>query len=451
VSRRAAPIAVILVGLSWTGAAFVGGRRPEPDLRPFLHRAFPGAKVESTSPGIFTARRGPDLLGHASAGTGDGYSGPVSVAVATGPEGRIRALALLEHRDTPSIVRSGLPLLRSLLGKSPDEPFRVGDDVDAVSGATQTSVGLALAARAGVRAIAEGALAQSAGEDQRVVFGPPEGVLLALLLIAAIGKNHPRVPARSRRLLRVTALLGGLVALGFLFARPWVIAFPIRLLSGDWPSWRTHLYWYVLLASTAMTFSRSGKSVYCPWICPFGAAQDVLGMVGGGHRRHLPRPLLFAWVKGALLWLAVLLGLVYRNPAPASYEVFGAFFRLSGTRPQFVVLGVVLLVAAFYSRPFCHWVCPVDAGERVLRPIRRSLARRGRPAALAPRTLRVLHPSAPPSASVFGRLREGLLVTAGLLCAALVVAHLAASVPDGGGGDESGLVGATFVSGEAPR
>lgn len=442
-SRRAAPILVVAAVLSWGVALVAVGRPPEPDLGPFLLRAFPGASFEGAPPGVMTARADVAVLGHVAVGTADGYSGPITVAVATGPEGRTRALALLEHRDTPAIVRSGRPLLRSLLGRAPDEAFRVGEDVDAVTGATATSRGVSNATGVAARAIA-----REAEQKQAVVFGAPEVVVLALLAVAALGQGRRSIPGRWRRRLRAATLVLGLVALGLLFARPWVIAFPIRLLSGDWPSWRTHLYWYVLLVGTLLTFSRAGKSPYCPWMCPFGAAQDLLGLPGRAPRRRLPNRLLFAWVKGVLLWLAVLLGLLYRNPAGASYEVFGAFFRLSGTGPQIAVLVVVLVVAGFFARPFCHWVCPVDAIERVLRPVRRRVLRGGR--AATPRSLRLAQPAAQPARPVFHRVRAGALTVAGLLCAGLLLVHLALTLTAGGAAGESGIVGDTFVSVDGP-
>jgi NosR/NirI family nitrous oxide reductase transcriptional regulator len=49
----------------------------------------------------------------------------------------------------------------------------------------------------------------------------------------------------------------------------------------------------VLLAGTLLAFDRTGKNPYCPWVCPFGAAQDVIGLVGGARRRRLPSALLF--------------------------------------------------------------------------------------------------------------------------------------------------------------
>lgn len=142
-----------------------------------------------------------------------------------------------------------------------------------------------------------------------------------------------------------------------------MIAFPVRLLAGDFPSWRTHLYWYLLLGSLLFASSRTGRNPYCPWICPFGAAQDVIGLPLGARRRRIPHALLFAWVKGALLWLAVFLGLLYRSPGGASYEVFAMLFRLSGTGFQAAILVIVLLAALLFSRHERLGSFPGEPGE----------------------------------------------------------------------------------------
>jgi polyferredoxin len=241
-----------------------------------------------------------------------------------------------------------------------------------------------------------------------------------------------------------------LATLGILWNRPWTIAFPTRLLAGDWPSWTRHLYWYILLAGVLLAFTRTGRSSWCPWICPFGAAQDVVGLLGGARKRRLPSALFFTWVKRVLLWLAVLLGLLYRAPGAASYEVFAAFFRLSGTSFQFVILAVVLVTAAFFSRPFCNWVCPVDTTEHIARTFRvRALRLVGRETGL-PRVRRPIVLSAEtahrPPVPVLRRIRNGCLTAAGVLSALLVLGHLHQRFSAQGRGAQEGLLGRTFVS-----
>lgn len=192
---------------------------------------------------------------------------------------------------------------------------------------------------------------------------------------------------------------------------------------GDWPGWRTHVYWYVLLAAVLLSFDRTGKSPYCPWLCPFGAAQDLLGLATGAHRRRLRAGPLFAWAKRLLLWLAVLLGLHFRAPGAASYEVFATLFRWTGSSWQFAVLFFTAVAALVARRPFCHWVCPVDAAEQALRPLRRTAL-----SWVGVRPLRAL-PMAGPVAPSRGldeleRFRGRALAALGLFCAGLLLGHL---------------------------
>jgi NosR/NirI family transcriptional regulator, nitrous oxide reductase regulator len=448
--RRAGPPFLAFVVMSWAWAWRVGAARPAPDLDPFLKRAWPGAQYAPLPGGVFEVRRGGRTIGYAAYGTASGYSSPLTVAIGTSPEGRIRSAAILEYGDTPDLMRGATKLLGALLDKGPADAFEVGRDVDAVTGATFSSSGLALAAREAARTVAERGMARSTGAGARVRFGAPEGVLVLLLAVGAVGRNRPGLGPRTRRLLREGSLLASLTTIGFLWNRPWVIAFPTRLLAGDWPSWTTHLYWYILLGSLLLAFNRTGKNAYCPWICPFGAAQDVIGLVGGARRRRMPSALLFTWVKRVLLWLAVLLGLLCRAPGAISYEVFAAFFRLSGTGFQLAILAIVLVTAVFVSRPFCHWVCPVDTTEQIARYVRvRALRRLGRETGL-PRPRRPIPLKAAvdvrPTVPVFRRLRNGVLTATGLLCALLVLGHFHERLSAQGRGAPEGLLGRTFVT-----
>lgn len=216
-----------------------------------------------------------------------------------------------------------------------------------------------------------------------------------------------------------------LLAIGAAFNQPWVLGFPTRLLAGDWPSWRTHLYWYVLLGCVLLAFGRSARSPYCPWMCPFGAAQDVVGLLGGAHRRRLPARSPFPWLKRGLVWLAVLLGLLYRSPGGASYEVFSAAFRGNGSGFQLAALLLCGLASVFVRRPFCHWACPTDVVERDLRPVRRGVLRRAlwsRPAGRAtwPRPL----VSEAQGGLTLRRLRNWALHAVGIVCVLLLLGHL---------------------------
>ncbi|MCL4838020.1 MAG: 4Fe-4S binding protein [Thermoanaerobaculia bacterium] len=434
--------------VTWALAGWAGSRRAGPDLAAFAARAWPGATARPEGGGVLSAHRGGALLGYVATGSAPGYSGPVTLAVAASADGRLRGLALVEYRDTPELLPRVRALLAPLLGRSAAAPLRPGSDYQAVTGATASSAALARAVEEAGREIAA-RLPDAAAEGRGPRFGAPEVALLALAAVAAAAQNRRRIGARARRRLRAAVLAASLALLGLLFAAPWTIAFPLRLATGVLPPLAANLYWYLLLAVVLLTFSRAGRSPYCPWLCPFGAAQDLLGSATGALRRRPPAALLFLWVKRLLLWLAVLLGLLHRAPGAASYEPFATLFRLEGSGFQIAALAVVLALALAVRRPFCAWLCPVDAIEQPLRRLRRALGRlAGRPAP-ARRDRRPLLPvlAAPPAPApaTLARLRARLLVAAGLLGALLLLAHLGARLAHLSRGEQEGLAARTFV------
>ncbi len=448
VSARAGRPFLAFVLITWAIAWFQGAHRPEPDLLPFLKRAWPMADFRQLPSGAWEVKRRGEVVGHAGWGRGQGYGGGIVVAVGAGLDGRIRSTAFLEYRDTPDLLRSTRRMLAGLLGREVGEPFELGRDVDAVTGATASSRGIAEATRAAVAMLPAGATAAADGKE-KIVFGAPEIVLVVLLVSGALCGNRAGLKGNPLKTLRAVTLLASLATIGFLFNRPWTISFPIQVLSGDFPSWRTHLYGYLLFGYLLLAFQRTGKNPYCPWICPFGAAQELVGLAGGAKKRRVPSTLLFLWVKRVLLWLAVLLGLAYRSPGAASYEIFGTAFRGTGSGFQVTILVLVVLVSIFWARPFCHWICPVDTTEQLARFVRVRLLWLGgkAPRPLQPRRpalLRVL-PDRPQRdfVSVFF---DRALTALGLLAAALVVAHLGTRFAALGGAAESGRMSDTFVA-----
>ncbi len=448
-SRRATLPFLVLVAVTWAWCWHLGSRRPEIDLYPFLKRAWPGADFQPLEGGVFAVTRSGDPLGFAATASADGYGGAISVAVGTGADGRIVSLALVEYRDTPDLMKHTRGLLESLLGKTDGDPFRVGEDVDGITGATFSSRGIVAATGAATAAIAERGGSVRALR-RPVEFGAPEATLVLLFALAAIGRHRRRLPAGARAALRGATLVAGLGALGFLFDRPWVIAFPIRLLSGDWPPWQTNLYGYLMLGGLLLCFDRSGRGPYCPWICPFGAAQELAGRLGGARRRRPSATLLFTWIKRLLLLVAVALALLHRAPGAASYEVFGTLFRGAGTPFQLGILGCALVVAVFVSRPYCHWLCPVDPLERGLAALRRRLLRSVGIGAPAPpvqrRPLLPVVASLPPARDPLRRARQVVVAAVGLFCLALTVAHLHDRFTRQSASAQAGLLGDTFVA-----
>jgi len=277
-----------------------------------------------------------------------------------------------DHVETPSffdkMTESGF--LEQLLGKSFSEPFQIYDDVDGVSGATYTARGLAEATLQGSRLIADEQLGLSVPDipPPPIQFGIPEFTVLALF---TVGYFAHRPKFKYKKQVRWGMLLTGMFVLGFWYNQPLTISKINTFLLGFWPQWQTNLYWYFLLGGILFVLTVDNKNAYCAWFCPFGAAQECMGAIGGAK---LTRPRqyrrLFIWLQRGLAWAAIMLALLFRNPGISSYEVFGTLFSLTGSTVLFALLGIMMVMSLFVKRPWCNFLCPLDPVYDIIRLVR---------------------------------------------------------------------------------
>ncbi|WP_119066527.1 FMN-binding protein [Aggregatilinea lenta] len=371
IERILALLTLSLVAVVWV----IGAARAEQDLMGAVKEALPAAdhftRVEN---GVYAAWAGAgedERLGYVAIGAANGYGGPVELAVAVDLDGQITGVSVVSDKETPAwferVENKGF--IDQLSGKSYQDAFEVGEDVDGVTGATYTSRGLAEAALDGSRLAAKHlGLEVPAQESPSIKFGVPE---IAVLALFAVGFFGHRRGFKYKKQARWGSMLAGLIVLGFLYNAPLTLAYFAKLVLGYWPQWQTNLYWYLLLGGILFVFTVDNKNPYCEWFCPFGAAQECLGLIGGAKtyplRRHRDW---LTWTKRGLALAAILLGVFFRNPGLASFEIFGTLFSFVGSTLQFVVLALVLIAALFVKRPWCHYLCPVDSVVELIRVIR---------------------------------------------------------------------------------
>jgi NosR/NirI family nitrous oxide reductase transcriptional regulator len=353
----------LAVVLWFVACWFVGSSRGRGELGPFFELAYPSAaSIVRVADDLHRAEaEDGSVLGYVSAASASGYGGPLAVVVAVGSEGAVSSLSVVRHRETPAFVErlKRAKFIEQLANRSYDDPIRLDADVDGISGATYSSLALTQGVRRAVDAVAEGPLGLTVPTvERRVVFGAPELVLIALFAVAVL-QRRMRFEKKIRNRIRWATLLTGLVMLGFVFNSPFVLAHINMVLVGYWPEWQTHLYWYILIIGLLLFKAKDEWNVYCYDFCPFGAAQDVLGLIGGARSRKVRWSNVLLWAKRLLITVAISLALIYRNPAFSSYEIFGTAFRLEGSNFQFALLAMMVFAAMFYSRPWCQYLCPL--------------------------------------------------------------------------------------------
>jgi transcriptional regulator of nitric oxide reductase/NAD-dependent dihydropyrimidine dehydrogenase PreA subunit len=126
----------------------------------------------------------------------------------------------------------------------------------------------------------------------------------------------------------------------------------------------------VLLAFVVVSFFVWGRGVFCGWLCPFGALQELLAKLARvvklpqwspSYRAHRMLWRL-KYVSLAVLTLAALHGLQTMAVA-AEIEPFKTVISLRMDRTwPFVVFALVVLAAGlFVERAFCRFLCPLGA------------------------------------------------------------------------------------------
>lgn len=369
--RILAVSALALIAIVW----ILGSARAEADRLASIRAALPEAgHFERTTGDVYAAWTDSSkeaLLGYVSIGSASGYGGPLELAVAVNLEGEIIGFSVVDHKETPAWYNRVMDrdLLGKMTGKSYNEPFTLGEDVDSVTSATITSRALAQAALQGSRAAAHVmGFEVEAPPSPAIKFGIPEIAVLGLFATGYIGHRRG---FKYKKQVRWGSMVTGLIVLGFIYNIPITVAYFVKLSLGYWPQWQTSLYWYFLIGGLLFVVTADNKNPYCEWFCPFGAAQECMGLIGGA-KPHSMRPYhhWFAWAQRGLAVSAILIGIYFRNPGLASFEVFGTLFNFFGSTLQITVLAMVLIVAMFVKRPWCNYLCPIHPIVEFIRIMR---------------------------------------------------------------------------------
>lgn len=349
--------------------------RSETGIVSYIRQTIPGIHHDTKiADGLYKAwadEAEENLTGYIALGRARGYGGPLTLTVAVDPSGKIIHAVVADHKETPAwmsrISKSGL--IGSLDGKYYADPFETGNDIDAVTGATTTSKAIAEAALDGTR-IAASHLGFPVGEKEipEIVIGIPEIVLIMLYGIIYL-VHHKKI--KFKRQLRWGTMIAGMIVLGFTYNSPFTLTHVSKLLLGYLPQWQTGLYWYALTFGIILIFILENRNTYCEWFCPFGAAQECMGLISGIKLSRSEKNGILKIMQRILALGAVLLGLYFRNPGLSNYELYGSLFSLVGTSIQFAALGLVLIAAMVIRRPWCRYLCPIPPVFEVMYIFRR--------------------------------------------------------------------------------
>jgi len=365
-------------------AALTYGRtRTAPDLEPLIESIYPTAVSTSLDQGVHQVYDAAGhFLGWAGLGRSGGYGGPMTLLVGIDTTGVVAGVRVVEQRETPVFwSRARAPdYFRAITGSRFDAVNYDYRDVVAVTGATISTDAVVRSVRTAIVDVAGAAYdVHLPLPDRPFEFGLLEIVILALFAVGIVGQRL-RGPVRKR--VRWTAQLTGLLVLGFWQDSPITLAKITALMSGFFPDIRTSLAIYLLLAGFLLTSIFFGRNLYCLYACPFGAAQRVVGVIGG-RRFKLPRWSARAMEKARniIVFGALFAAFLTLQPVLGSYEPFAVLFSLKGTTLQWLLLFIVLVASLAMATPWCAFFCPMRTIEVVIHDVKRWVRRKRREAA----------------------------------------------------------------------
>ncbi|QZT38794.1 4Fe-4S binding protein [Halosquirtibacter xylanolyticus] len=291
--------------------------------------------------------------------TGLGWGGPFVFMVEIRVDRKISNFELLDHSETPSYILKleKYHFFDQFVNQPANAAMILGTDVDAVTGATVSSTGFTNAIRKASHQVSTTLLGvEGIQHDRTIPFGMKELVILILFVMTWIGSL-----LRWSKLRYVT-LLGGLVFLGFAYNFPFSISHFTSIFLGYIPALATNFTWWLVVGGALLFIIVSGKNLYCAWICPFGAMQEVISMISGFKLPVHP------WIKKhsstilyGLTFVSVGTMLYFRNTSSGNYEPFAALFKLDGYGFIWFILPLMLFSSFFWKRFYCRYFCPAGA------------------------------------------------------------------------------------------
>ncbi|TDR56888.1 NosR/NirI family nitrous oxide reductase transcriptional regulator [Halomonas ventosae] len=197
-------------------------------------------------------------------------------------------------------------------------------------------------------------------------------VLTGIMLFQDVLARHPRI----LRPLRLGFLLYTLVFIGWYSLAQLsvvnILTFTNSLISGfSWSSFLIDPMMFILWSFVAVSLLLWGRGVFCGWLCPFGALQDLVNKAARklGVKQYEPPFGLHErlWALKYIILLALFalslhsLGTAERY---AEVEPFKTAITLRFQRDWGFLLYALVLVAisAVNHKFYCRYVCPLGAG-----------------------------------------------------------------------------------------
>jgi spermidine synthase len=302
-----------------------------------------------------------------------GYGGKINLAIYVDTAGKLINFHIIRSNETPSYLElldkwCGLLAGRGLFGP---KPFA---DVDAVTGATISSKAVLSALQTSGQRFAVQILGQSLQPQMQQArwtnyLPDTRGLYLIGAFVLALIVTY-----RGGFWTRLGVLIFNLVVGGIILNAQYSTEQIVTLLSAQTPA--LSLAGAFLLVIGVPIFAIIFGNMYCGYVCPFGAAQELLGFILPARFRQpisIDKMQKARFVKYVILFVFVIIFFFSRNRATLGTDPLISIFNFRFTISDFqsaigswqtsmwLVVAVALFGAVLYPRFWCRYLCPVGA------------------------------------------------------------------------------------------
>ena len=300
-----------------------------------------------------------------------GYGGHIPLAVWIDDRGVLKDFRLLRSNETPVY----LAFLRDWLESLKEKELFVThgfQGIDAVSGATMSSIAILKTLSRSSSTFGEIVLGRSAqGASTPSIAADPPWQFTALVIwtMVILAVRYRPGPWLRRIILTISFALFG-IALNLQYASQQVMT----LLAGNfsWEITSSGFFLAVIIPLVVVLFG----NVYCGYLCPFGALQELLGDLR--PKRIIPDPRRQVWRYGRfgkyiMLFLFTLLFALTGDFTVLHSDPLITIFGAVRDRMVTALALCVLVLSFFFRRFWCRNLCPAGAflallgGVRLLR------------------------------------------------------------------------------------
>ncbi|AII57471.1 transcriptional regulator [Dehalococcoides mccartyi CG1] len=349
-------------------AALIGIVTNDVNEEPYLKQAQPSASSFQRlddiqgSGHLYAAIQNEAIVGYITITESQGYGGPMTVVLGWSTDGVILNISIPNYNEDAAWFDSlyEKKYFDQYLGRNYTEPLIIDQDINAVSGSTISSKGVAKGVSLG-RAL----LSQQMGHPYPEPVMPVKfGISEVMVLTGLVSSFFLRTirSFKNYTWLRFLTLGFGLGVLGMWLVIPLSLTNFTALLLGNVGNWTSSLWIYVLMFGVLILAILFGKNYYCFWLCPFSAIQEGLHLITKiSIRPDLKWSKRLRSLRYWLLWLSIFLALLLQNPSVTVFEPWNTLFPFSGSAFSWMLVMVTIIAATIIHNFWCLYACPVGA------------------------------------------------------------------------------------------